>query len=174
MSRPDAIHVKGLSDTEKAPTQEEISEYLSQQISVLDRHSISARFHVPNAPGDIHYEWHNDNPDTHHRLVSKGFVTDDELAKTSMFVHTDGAGNPRIGDTRLYKIPKWKYEALQAIETEKVREKQDPRRANEDLHTRLLESGLAVAPKEHSGNAAEVIDSDKLANILTEITSRKE
>lgn len=168
MSRPDAITVKGLN--EKAPTQEEISEYLSQQISVLDRHSISARFHIENAPSDLHYEWHPDNADTHHRLVSKGFVPNDELAKSSMFVHTDGAGNPRIGDTRLYTIARWKHDALQAIEAEKVRERQDPRRANEDLHARLMESGLAVTPKD--GNASASIDSDKLNSILTELNTK--
>lgn len=124
-----------------APTPAELEEYAQRMIQVLDRGHIIDRFRVEGAPADIHYEWHKDDPLTHARLTAKGFVPDDELAATSNFVHTDGAGNPRIADVRLYKIHKAKYDILQRIEEERVLRTQDPRRADRDFMESLRKEG---------------------------------
>lgn len=125
-----------------APTQEDetLEQYAARMIQVLDRGHVIDRFKVDAPPG-THVEWHKDDPFTHARLTAKGFVPDDELAARSGFVHTDGAGNPRIADVRLYKLPKAKYEILQKIEEERVKRAQDPRRADRDFMETLRQEG---------------------------------
>jgi hypothetical protein len=139
MSRPVDINLTNSSIP--APSSTELEEFAQRMIQVLDRGHIIDRFKVEGAPTDIHYEWHKDDPLTHARLTAKGFVTDDDLAKRSGFVHTDGAGNPRIADVRLYKIHKSKYDILQKIEEERVRRVQDPRRADKDFMQTLRNEG---------------------------------
>lgn len=131
MSRPVDINLTNSSIP--APSSKEVEEYASRMIQVLDRAHTIDRFQVPDLPPGTHIEWHRDDPLTHARLTAKGFVPDDDLAKSSRFVHTDGAGNPRIADVRLYKIPKWKHEILEKIEHEKGLRAQDPRRADRDF-----------------------------------------
>jgi len=140
MSRPVDINLTNSSSMPE-PTDDELKKFASRMISVLDRGHVIDRFKVGGAPDDIHYEWHKDDPLTHARLTSKGFITDDALAKSSNFVHTDGAGNPRIADVRLYKIHKKNYEVLQAIELEQSRRAQDPRRAGQDFMNTLKNEG---------------------------------
>jgi hypothetical protein len=126
-----------LSNTNLRPSREEYEEYASRMIQVLDRGHTIDRFQVADAPEGIHYEWHKDDPLTHARLTAKGFIPDDDLAAKSNFVHTDGAGNPRIADVRLYVIPKWKHTVLEQIAEEKAARAADPRRADQDFMTAL-------------------------------------
>lgn len=134
-----------------APTPEEIQEYAVRMIQVLDRGHIIDRFEVKDAPPGIHYEWHKDDPLTHARLTAKGFIPDDELAAKSNFVHTDGAGNPRIADVRLYVIPEWKHKILESIAEEKAARAADPRRADRDFMEALkLEGGFDEIVSESS------------------------
>lgn len=138
-SRPVDIN---LSSTNAAPpSPAEIEDYATRMIQVLDRGHIIDRFAVADAPAGIHYEWHKDDPLTHARLTAKGFVPDDELAAKSNFVHTDGAGNPRIADVRLYVIPEWKHKILEKIESEKAARAADPRRADKDFMATLRNEG---------------------------------
>jgi len=130
-NRPDAIN---LTPTNNPVEQDEdLEAYAARMIQVLDRGFTVDKFKIKNAPPGIHYEWHKDDPGTHARLTAKGFIVNDELAKGSDFVHTDGAGNPRIADVRCYSISKAKYEILQAIESEHVKRTHDPRRADLDF-----------------------------------------
>ncbi len=140
MGRPDAINLSNSNEV-NPPTSDEYKDYLARMVQVLDRGHVIDRFRVPDAAPGVHYEWHKDDPYTHARLTQKGFVIDDDLAKTSGFVHTDGAGNARIADVRCYSIPKWKHEVLQKIEEEAVKRAQDPRRADRDFLTALEAEG---------------------------------
>jgi hypothetical protein len=125
----------------RPPSREEYDDYASRMIQVLDRSHTIDRFQVADAPPGIHYEWHKDDPLTHARLTAKGFIPDDELAASSKFVHTDGAGNPRIADVRLYTIPKWKHEVLEKISEEKAARAADPRRADKDFMAAIRNEG---------------------------------
>lgn len=136
MSRPDALNLTNsniVSDTPQSiPTKEMIETYAHRMVQVLSRGSIVDKFEVKAGPG-VHYEWHPDNASSHARLLSKGFIADDDLGKTSGFIHTDGSGNPRIADTRCYSIPTWKYDIIQKIEAENSARMLDPRRASRDF-----------------------------------------
>jgi len=138
-NRPVDINLTNSNSTSQ--NEETLEQYAARMIQVLDRAHIIDRFQVKDAPGHLHYEWHKDDPVTHARLTAKGFVPNDELAKTSGFVHTDGAGNPRIADVRLYTLPKEKYQILQKIEEERVRRAQDPRRADQDFMSAIKNEG---------------------------------
>lgn len=156
MSRPVDINLTNSNIPD--PTPEELEQFAARAIQVLDRSHIIDRFRVEGAPENIHYEWHKDDPLTHARLTAKGFVTDDDLAKKSGFVHTDGAGNPRIADVRLYKIHKAKYEILQRVEEERVKRAQDPRRVERDfLDTLKSEGGFDKTITESSVEAVKGI-----------------
>jgi hypothetical protein len=119
----------------------EVEAHIRRRVSVLNR-SVS-RFEIPNAPSDIHYEWHPDDPETYARLSEKGFITNDDLAKKSRFTQTDGTGSPRIGDVRLYTIPKKLHEANQRIEAEQSRRNMDPRLQQKQMAEELLSQGVA-------------------------------
>lgn len=145
MSRPDAINLTRsniVSDTPTGPSKAEVEAYAHRMVQVLSRGSIVDKFKV-KAPNGTHYEWHPDNASTHARLTSKGFIADDDLGRTSEFIHTDGSGNPRIADTRCYSIPKWQHDIIQRIEAENSARSLDPRRATRDfLKTLNLEGGF--------------------------------
>lgn len=140
MGRPDIIN---LTDSNIAPpTPEDIQEYASRMVQILDRGHLVDRFEISSAPKEVYYEWHRENdPVIHARLTAKGFVPDDTLARNSDFIHTDGAGNPRIGDVRCYSIPKWKKELLDRIENESSARNLDPRRQKEDFLNNLNNDG---------------------------------
>lgn len=144
MSRPDAINLTNsniVSDApQEGPTKEMVEAYAHRMIQVLSRGSIIDKFQVKAGPG-IYHEWHPDNASTHARLVSKGFVADDDLGRTSGFIHTDGSGNPRIADTRCYSIPKWKHDIIQKIEAESSARTLDPRRASNDFMSAINLAG---------------------------------
>lgn len=121
----------------------EIEEYANRMIQVLDRGHFIDKFEIADADANIHYEWHKaDDPMVHARLSRKGFKPDDELARTSGFINTDGAGNPRILDTRCYSIPKWKKAILDKIETENAARAADPNRGNSDFLGNIVNEGL--------------------------------
>lgn len=158
-TRPDAIN---LTNTNNPPQEDEdLEAYAQRMIQVLDRGFMIDRFKVSDCPDNIHYEWHKDDPGTHARLTAKGFVPNDELAKKSDFVHTDGAGNPRIADVRLYTISKAKYEILQKIENEHTKRAQDPRRQDEDF-LESLKSEIGSLDYKESGSSAERISGTQL------------
>ena len=164
MSRPDAINLT--SSNIPAPTSAELEAYAQRMVQVLDRGHIIDRFAIQDAPQDMHYEWHKDDPLTHARLSAKGFSTDDELAKKSGFVHTDGSGNPRIADVRLYSIHKSKHAILQKIEEENVKRSQDPRRADKDFMEAIrTEGGFSEV---NAGSSAQKIDGLTLTTSLKE------
>lgn len=167
MSRPVDINLTN-SNVLPEPTNEELQQYAQRMINVLDRGHIIDRFAVHDAPDHIHYEWHKDDPLTHARLTAKGFIPGDELAASSKFVHTDGAGNPRIADVRLYMIHKKKYEVLQAVEAEKVKRASDPRRADRDfMQTLRAEGGFDEIVANSSDESIRGID-------VSSTTSKKE
>lgn len=126
------------------PKQEEIEAYNRTLAAVYDRGFTSARFLVGDAPAGMHYEWHPDDAETHYRLTQLGFVPDDSLAKKSNFVHTDGAGNPRIADVRLYTIPEWKKQMIdKAVEAQRVA-KRNPQRAETELANQIAADDIGV------------------------------
>lgn len=117
----------------------EVQQHIKRQVSILNR--TVSRFEIEGAPKDVHYEWHPDDAETHARLTNLGFICNDELAKKSKFTQTDGTGSPRIGDVRLYTIPKKLHLANQMIERERAKRNMDPRRANEDFEKTILSEG---------------------------------
>lgn len=144
----------------------ELDEYIQRQVQILDR--VESRFTIKDAPENIHYEWHPDDPETHQRLTSKGFKLDDDLARKSNYAHTDGSGAPRIADVRCYSIPMKFYKVLQKLEAEKSARNNDPRRAVQDFESTIRNSnvaGLEHDPKE-SYSRSRLIPNNELVSIL--------
>lgn len=162
----DSNEVKGLTIEED----EELKEYAIRQVQVLDR--VSSRFTIAGAPEDLHYEWHPDDPETHDRLISQGFILDDGLGKKSNYAHTDGAGVARNADVRVYSIPKRKYAVLQQIRQEAAQRRTDPKRAVEDFKDKILKSqipGLEVVDDQTSTVGRKLLN-DEVAHILNKET----
>jgi hypothetical protein len=161
MARPSS-EVINLTDSNIAPpTQDEYQQYAARMVQILDRGHTIDRFNIKDAPAGVHYEWHRANdPIIHARLTAKGFVADDKLAASSEFIHTDGAGNPRIGDVRCYSIAKWKHELLEKIEAEASNRNLDPRKQKTDFLSNLESAGG------FSLSAMEVEDSKLVGDAL--------
>ena len=124
-------------------SREEVEEYANRMVQVLDRGHFIDKFEIEGADANIHYEWHKaDSPMVHARLSQKGFKVDDELARKSGFINTDGSGNPRILDVRCYSIPKWKKVILDKIENENSIRSSDPNRGNADFLGNIVNEGL--------------------------------
>lgn len=167
MSREEVINLTDTNDLKSViGDDKELAEYAQRQIQVLDR--VASRFTIDAAGKDIHYEWHPDDPETHARLLSQGFICDDALGKKSNYAHVDGAGVPRNADVRCYSIPKRKYDVLQQIRHEQSQRRNDPRRATEDFKEKILGSKLPGLEVEQSESTGRKIKNDEIVNILNE------
>ncbi len=126
-----------ISTTSNVPTPQEIEQYINRRVELLERGVVIDKFHIEGADPTKHYEWHKDDAVTYSRLQAQGFTIDDELAATSKFATKDGAGNPKIMDTRCYSIPRWKKLANDRAEAIRRENQEKPRAINKEFEMKL-------------------------------------
>ncbi len=163
--RPVDINLTDTNDT-SILEDPEVQAHIKRQVSILNR--TVSRFEIEGVPKDVHYEWHPDDPETHSRLTSLGFICNDDLARKSKFTQTDGTGSPRIGDVRLYTIPKKLHLANQMIERERSKRNMDPRRATQDFEKSIQEAeipGLVTADADQA-NSVQTLSGPEINAIL--------
>lgn len=146
------------------PDDEELREYAVRQVQILDR--VSSRFTIPDAPPNLHYEWHMPTPENHTRLLEKGFKKDDELGAKSNYLNQDGTGTPMIGDVVCYSIDIRKYRILKAIELKAAQQRNDPQKAITDLETNLRNEGIAGLELAESKTIGRKVTQEQLEHIL--------
>lgn len=169
MSRTEILNTTGSNVLSSAISDEELEQYAIRQVQILDR--VSSRFKIEGAPEHIHYEWHPLDPDTHVRLLGKGFQRDDELGKRSSYLNTDGTGSPMIGDVVCYSIDKRKYEVLQKIELKAAQKRNDPQRAIDQFEANINSAGIAGLEIGESHTASGKVTQAEIQNILKEVTT---
>lgn len=99
-----------------APTEEMKKAFKAQLAGVVTRGFVVDRLNVP-LPPDVYGEWIHDDPVALTEAKILGFEIDKEFAAKHN-LHSDGAGNAKIGDTIFMTIPKWKKDIIEQAKLE--------------------------------------------------------
>ncbi len=126
------------------PTPQERAEYRARMVQVGTRGVVSERVNV-ELPPELHGEWVN-NTDVIkiHEYEQMGFRIDTEYAVKNK-LHSNGTGQPIIGDTVFMTIPRWMKQELE-LKQRIAMERNNPSRnsENQDLQAGLGNDGVPV------------------------------
>lgn len=95
------------------PTEELRKEFRAKAARVVTRSFLIDRLNV-NLPDDVHGEWVADNPVSIAEAQALGFEIDKEHA-TKNKLHSNAAGEAKVGDVVFMTMPKWMKEELDIL-----------------------------------------------------------
>ncbi len=109
-----------VKDAGPITAEETPQEYEAKLVEVLSRDLLSDRLNVP-LPEDMHGEWVLNDPVNINSKKLIGFEIDTKYAVKDA-LHSDGSGQPIVGDTIFMVIPKWKHNIFKKVQKKRYDE----------------------------------------------------